>query len=57
MKLIIISLALFVGHFVSSQKVQLVNNGYENILVSISDAIPYDPDLVPELKVSQLSVE
>lgn len=37
--------------------VKLKNNGYENILVSISDKIAYDSELLPKVKVSLACTE
>lgn len=35
-----------------TQNVQLTNNGYEGILVAISERVQYDSNLVPNIKVS-----
>ena len=31
--------------------IKLVNNGYENVIVAISDTISYDAKLIPRIKV------
>ena len=37
--------------------IKLVNNGYENVIVAISDTISYDSDLIPRIKVWFYSVD
>ena len=39
---------------VFSQNIELNNNGYENILVAISDKVEYDADLLRHIKVGNM---
>lgn len=39
---------------VTSQKVELVNNGYKGLLIAVSESVPETPDFLDNLKVSEL---
>jgi len=36
----------------AGQQITLTNNGYDNILVAISDTVSYDADIIPAIQVS-----
>lgn len=38
-------------HFTSSQNIVLENNAYKGILVAIAESVPYNSELIPNLKV------